>query len=87
MEERKSVLVKLGEDSDLKVDLNLGVISLLVAKESYFQPHICLNEKSGVEVIKRFLKIQKKQTQKFGLMNLPFLVLMIFGLISNFVYL
>ena len=60
MEERKSVLVKLGEDSDLKVDLNLGVISLLVAKESYFQPHICLNEKSGVEVIKKISQNSEK---------------------------
>jgi hypothetical protein len=52
-EQKKYYLVNLGEDSQLKVDLNRGVASLWDAAESHFRPHLCLNGKEGVEVLKR----------------------------------
>lgn len=46
-------LVKMGEDSQLKRDLNRGVASLQSAPESWFQPHLCLNEEHGMENIRK----------------------------------
>lgn len=50
---RSSLLVKLGEDSQLKRDLNKGIASLFAATESWHQPHVCLNQEEGLEVIKQ----------------------------------
>lgn len=53
MSEQKDlwVLAKPGEKSDLHIALNRGVASLLQAEESFFQPHLCLNEQDGLRVI------------------------------------
>ena len=50
-EERTSTLVALGEESELKIELNKGVASLQKADESCFQPHTCLNGVDGMRVI------------------------------------
>ncbi len=52
-EDRKDywTIVKLKEDSQLKIDLNRGVASLFKAKESHFQPHICLNGLEGIKIL------------------------------------
>ena len=54
-EDRKDywTIVTLKEQSQLKTDLNLGVASLFKAKESHFQPHICLNGLEGIEILRR----------------------------------
>jgi len=52
-EEKNYSLVKLGENLQLKTDLNLGIASLAEATESQFQPHLCLNGKEGVQVIRK----------------------------------
>lgn len=52
-DEKVNSLFGFGEASQLKIDLNEGVASLFQAKESYFQPHVCLNEDKGVEVLRK----------------------------------
>lgn len=52
-EEKLFELVRLGEESELKIHLNRGVASLCNADKSHFRPHLCLNEKEGVNVIKQ----------------------------------
>ncbi|MBL7021905.1 hypothetical protein ISR92_01070 [Patescibacteria group bacterium] len=53
MSEKDYRLVKLGEDSPLKSELNNGIASLQAAEKSCFQPHLCLNDKEGLEVIRQ----------------------------------
>ena len=50
-EEDLSAVVSHGESSPLKMDLNRGVISLASAPNTYFRPHLCLNDEEGVRVI------------------------------------
>lgn len=54
-EEKKeySLLVRLGEDSKLKQDLNSRIASLSKAEKGCFRPHVCLNDFDGVEVIQK----------------------------------
>ncbi len=46
-------LIALHEKSQLKVDLNRGIASLVGTPETHFQPHICLNKLEGVSLIQR----------------------------------
>ncbi|MFC1594803.1 hypothetical protein ACFL3E_00025 [Patescibacteria group bacterium] len=68
-EKQNHRLIKLGEDSQLKVDLNFGVAHLVSATESCFQPHICLNEKSGVKVIDRIARDPQAANTEFWITN------------------
>ncbi len=63
--EKSHHLVNLGEESQLKIDLNEGIASLQKATESQFQPHICLNKKEGVEVIKKISQNPKQANTQF----------------------
>lgn len=48
-----STLVKLGEVSQLKSDLNRGIASLFKASEGCHRPHLCLNGEKGVPNLKQ----------------------------------
>jgi len=50
-EEDIGAVVSHGESSLLKTDLNRGVVSLASAPNTYFHPHVCLNDEDGVRVI------------------------------------
>lgn len=65
-----SHLVDLGEESQLKVDLNEGIASLRRATESCFQPHICLNGEKGVKVIEKISQKPKQADTEFWIREL-----------------
>ena len=44
-------VIRLGENSLLKTDLNRAVMALCEALESHFRPHVCLNGEEGVRVL------------------------------------
>ena len=44
-------VVRLGENSQLKTDLNKAVAMLSAAPETHFWPHVCLNDEDGVRVL------------------------------------
>jgi len=46
-------LVKLGETSELKLQLNHGIASLSRATEPQFKPWVCLNDLNGIKVIRQ----------------------------------
>ncbi len=64
-DEDYGLLVKRGEESQLKIDLNKGVASLLKAGESCLRPHVCLNERGGVEVIGRIARDPENANTSF----------------------
>jgi len=64
-------LVSLKEASQLKMDLNRGVALLKFATESWFQPHVCLNEKEGVAVIERIGENPMTADTAFFILNQP----------------
>lgn len=45
-------VVSHGESSPLKADLNRGVMGLASASNTYFRPHVCLNDEDGVRIIR-----------------------------------
>lgn len=51
VEENLGRLVAFKESSQLKTDLNRGVMKLRTPLESHFRPHICLNGEDGVKVL------------------------------------
>lgn len=68
--EKNYHLINLGEESQLKIDLNEGVASLQMAIESHFQPHVCLNGKEGVGVIERIYRDPKGTNTEFWIREL-----------------
>jgi len=66
-------LVKLGESSNLKTALNLGVASLTNATEGYCQPHLCLNEVEGLKVLKKISQNPTKSNTEIHISIEPIL--------------
>ena len=46
-------VVRLGENSLMKTDINRAVLALREASESYFKPHVSLNGEEGVMVLEK----------------------------------
>lgn len=70
MDYRKlETIVPLGKDSQLKRDLNKGIASLFSAPESWHQPHVCLNEEEGLEVIKKVAENPNPANTQFFFTN------------------
>ena len=67
MSKELSVLSKLGESSQLRIDLNSGIAALQKAKEVCFHPHFCLNGKEGVEVIERISQDPKTANTRISI--------------------
>ena len=64
--EKNYNLVNLDEESQLKIDLNKGIASLQETTESHFQPHICLNRKEGMEVIRKISQDPERANTEFS---------------------
>lgn len=67
----KHILVGLNDPSDLKIRLNQGVASLFDAKEYHLQPHVCLNGKEGIEVLKKIANNPEKASTEFWISSNP----------------
>ena len=85
MSKELSSLVRLGESSQLKVDLNRGIAALQKAKEVCFHPHFCLNGKEGVEVIERISQDPKPANTKISIIDFSILSVGDFWLNIGFV--
>jgi hypothetical protein len=71
MSRELSSIVRLGESSVLKSDLNYAVACLAKAEESHFQPHICLNTEEGVEVLQKIAARPVSANTEFIIVPLP----------------
>lgn len=63
-------LVKLGEDSAVRRELNRGIAALERAEEPCYRPHACLNGRFGVEVIRRITDIGSRANTEIRLSEL-----------------
>lgn len=60
-------LVNLGEESQLKRELNKGIAWLPAAPKSWFRPHLCLNGEEGVAVIEKIIAHPEQANTEFSI--------------------
>ena len=85
MSKELSVLSKLGESSQLRIDLNSGIAALQKAKEVCFHPHFCLNEDDGIKVIERISQNPEDANTKISIIDFSILSVGDFWLNIGFV--